>query len=188
MSEQDYFAQTARTRLRSWSPDDAPALLEMNSVPEVLKYVNEDRADTPNAAERWIEEQCEYWSEHGYGICVVEDSRSGCFLGWTGLATPTFLPELLPAVDIGWRIRRELWGRGLATEAGAAVLEAAFGRLGMHEVYAVSNPDNTASVRVMEKLGMAFHHTAAIPDTGLPVDVYIAQTPERNRAWPTSHA
>ncbi|MDA1359138.1 GNAT family N-acetyltransferase [Glycomyces luteolus] len=182
MGDTAYLLDTERTRLRPWRLADAPALVEMNRQPDMLRYANEDRADTLPEAVRWIEEQQRYLSSHGYGIVALEERASGALIGFVGLATPTFLPELLPATDIGWRIRRELWNRGLATEAARAVLDWAHGPLGIPEVLAISNAGNRASIRVMEKLGMVLGRAATVPETGTPVVVYVSKAPaERQR-------
>lgn len=172
MSGIEYLLKTERTGLRPWTLEDAPALVDLNRQPEMLRFVNEGRADTLPEAIRWIEEQQQYLREHGYGIVALEDRASGALIGYTGLATPTFLPEVLPATDIGWWIRRDLWNRGLATEAARAVLEWAHGPLGLPEVLAIANAANIASIRVMEKAGMVFGRTASIPETGVSVVVY----------------
>lgn len=175
MSGTKYIIETERTRLRPWALADAPALVEMNRQPDMLRFVNEDRAETLTEAVCWIEEQQRYLSEHGYGICALEERKSGGLIGFTGLATPTFLPEVLPATDIGWRIRRELWNLGLATEAARAVLDWAHGPLRLPEVLAISNAKNTASIRVMEKAGMVFSRAASIPETGAPIVIYLSK-------------
>ncbi|MGZ6697098.1 MAG: GNAT family N-acetyltransferase, partial [Solirubrobacteraceae bacterium] len=71
-----------------------------------------------------------------------------------GLAVPAFLPEVLPAVEVGWRLAREAWGRGIATEAARAALAEAFGPLGLASVISIVAEGNDRSVRVAEKLGM----------------------------------
>jgi len=75
-------------------------------------------------------------------------------LGFAGLAVPSFLPEMMPAVEVGWRLARDGWGRGLATEAARAALDEAFGPLGLASVISIIAEGNERSVRVADKLGM----------------------------------
>jgi len=93
-------------------------------------------------------------------------------VGWAGLAVPTFLPEVLPAVEVGWLLARPWWGRGLATEAGAAAIEWGFGGLGLDRLISIIYPDNTASLRVADKLGMTRWATEQHPRTGRELALY----------------
>ena len=71
-----------------------------------------------------------------------------------GVAYPWFLPELADRPELGWRLARAVWGRGLATEGALAVREWALGELGMPELISIIHPDNAASRRVASKVGM----------------------------------
>jgi len=75
-------------------------------------------------------------------------------LGFVGLSHPRWFPALAPAVEVGWRLRREAWGKGFATEGGQAALEHGFDRLGLSEVIALVHPENARSAGVAERLGM----------------------------------
>ncbi len=72
-------------------------------------------------------------------------------MGFAGLSVPTFLPEVLPAVEVGWRLDPVVWGRGYATEGASAALDEAFTTLGLPEVCSICQSDNRASVRVAER-------------------------------------
>ncbi len=74
-------------------------------------------------------------------------------IGWAGLAVPHFLPEILPAVEVGWRLASAHRGRGLATEAGAAAVEWGFTGGGLSRLVSIFEPENVASGKVMEHLG-----------------------------------
>src|SRR5262249_43265932 len=75
-------------------------------------------------------------------------------LGFVGLAVPSFLPAVLPAVEVGWRLAREAWGQGLATEGARAALHQAFAELRLRSVISIIEPGNERSIRVAEQLGM----------------------------------
>jgi RimJ/RimL family protein N-acetyltransferase len=91
----------------------------------------------------------------GFGVEAALDRESGALLGWAGLAVPHFLPEILPAVEVGWRLAPVARGRGLATEAGAAALRWGFTEGGLDRVVSIYEPANVASGRVMERLGFS---------------------------------
>ena len=93
-------------------------------------------------------------SARGWGFWAVEEKKSKRFLGFVGLHVP--LPELpfSPCVEIGWRLAKEYWGKGYATEAAKASLEVAFGPLNLTEVYSFTPVGNTRSRAVMERLNM----------------------------------
>ena len=95
---------------------------------------------------------------------------SGKMIGWAGLAVPHFLPEILPAVEVGWRLSGPYRGRGLATEAGAAALDFGFTAGGLECIVSLYEPENVASGRVMERLGFALRHQTVGP-RGEPVAV-----------------
>jgi RimJ/RimL family protein N-acetyltransferase len=86
-------------------------------------------------------------------------------IGYVGLSVPVFLPEILPAVEVGWRFDPGVWGRGYASEGARAALAEAFTTLGLEEVCSVPQSDNPASSRVCERLGMRFEREVVIPAT-----------------------
>lgn len=88
------------------------------------------------------------------------------------LAVPNFLPEVLPSVEIGWRLRRAHWGRGYATEAARPVLHYGFTEAGLDRIVSIPWAENLASIRVMEKLGLRFSHETVVPANGVRVAVH----------------
>ena len=119
--------------------------LVMEHFPRVL---SRDESDT--LADR-IEA---HFERHGFGFWAVEIRGSAPFAGFVGLAVPSFEASFTPCVEVGWRLAREYWGRGVATEGARAAVELASRDLGLHEVVAYTVPANRRSRRVMEKLGM----------------------------------
>ncbi len=93
--------------------------------------------------------------DRGWGLWAVEVTVTGEFAGFVGLASVPFEAPFTPAVEIGWRLARPFWGQGLATEAARAVLDHAFGPLGMGEVVSFTATTNQRSQRGMRRLGMA---------------------------------
>ena len=99
------------------------------------------------------------YDSDGFGIEALIDRASGAMIGWAGLAVPHFLPEILPAVEVGWRLAPGWRGLGLATEAGAAALEFGFTAGGLTRIVSIYEPENAPSGRVMERLGFTPHLT-----------------------------
>lgn len=164
--------QTPRLLLRRWRGDDVGALAEIYGDPEVMRFIGDgsvrDRAQTA-AGLALMERE---WDERGLGLFAVEVRETGQLAGWVGLAVPTFLPEVLPAVEIGWRLGRPLWGRGIATEGARAVLRFGFVDCGLDRIISIRHVDNRASGRVMDKIGLRFDRRTVVPPHGQPVEVY----------------
>jgi RimJ/RimL family protein N-acetyltransferase len=95
-----------------------------------------------------------HFAEHGFCFWAVERCADSRFVGAIGLSIPRFVAHFTPCVEIGWRLAREHWGRGYATEGARAALGDGFARLHLKEVVAFTVPPNLRSRRVMEKLGM----------------------------------
>src|SRR5438132_13206690 len=96
----------------------------------------------------------QHFDEHGFGLWAVEVVDGASFIGFVGLSVVPFDAHFTPAVEVGWRLAREHWGRGYATEGGRAALAFAFGDVGLAEVVSFTAVGNRRSVAVMERLGM----------------------------------
>ena len=147
--------ETERLVLRRFRPEDAEAFAALNADPEVMRYIGEGAPLSRAASDELLARIAGHWRSHGYGLwCVAERDRPERCLGFAGLAVPAFLPEVLPAVEVGWRLARDAWGRGYATEAARASIDVAFGSLGLASVISIVAEGNDRSARVAEKLGM----------------------------------
>lgn len=148
-------AETERLLLRTWEArHENPYQLHCNT-PEVMKHVGgvqEPWRVTEDV--RWFE-RC--FEEFGYTLWVVEERATQRFLGFCGLDHLRYeVPKyLMGEVEIGWRLRHDAWGQGFATEAAQAALEIAFATRRMPRVISRADKRNTASISIMEKLGMA---------------------------------
>lgn len=110
------------------------------------------------------------WDRQGWGLWAVTlDDR---LVGYTGFTLPTFLPEVMPVPEVGWRIHPSHWGRGLATEAARSALHYAFGTLQFDQVVSIYQPENLASGRVMARIGMSVDRDTVHPELGFPLRVY----------------
>jgi RimJ/RimL family protein N-acetyltransferase len=163
---------TPRLLLRRWRDDDLDGFAAITAQPEVMRYIYDGRTlDRSATAERLAAYQ-RHWDEHGFGLYAVQIKETGELAGFTGLAVPTFLPEIMPAVEIGWRLGRAYWGRGLATEAAQAVVAHTRAELGLRRLVSIHVVGNEASARVMIKLGMSLERETVQPETRRRVRVY----------------
>jgi RimJ/RimL family protein N-acetyltransferase len=144
--------ETERLRLRPLVMSDAAALHPLQSDDEMMRYFGgpyrREQTDT------WLEWHVAMWEQEGYSHWAAELKEGRIFVGWIGL-TKVWEPEdMLPAVEVGWFVDRQYWGRGLASEGGRRSLTFGFEDLGLDRIIARYDPNNIASGRVMEKLGM----------------------------------
>jgi RimJ/RimL family protein N-acetyltransferase len=147
--------ETERLLLRTWRPTDREPFAAMNADPEVMRHVGPHHPLTRAQSDDLLTRIEAHWHEHGYGPwCAAPHEDPGRCLGFVGPAIPAFLPAVLPAVEVGWRLNPDAWGRGLATEGARAAVEHAFMSLGLAQVISIIEPGNARSLRVAEKLGM----------------------------------
>ena len=144
--------RTERLVLRGWRDADREPFAALNADPEVMRHFPAplSRAESDELADRLAAEI----AGRGWGRWAVEERETGRFAGFTGLAPVPFEAPFTPAVEVGWRLARPAWGRGLATEAARAALAFAFDDLGLEEVVSFTARTNDRSWAVMERLGM----------------------------------
>lgn len=147
---------TERLLLRRWRDDDLEPFAQMVADPEVMRYFPATQSREEAAA--LIERVHAHIAEHGFGLWALERRDSGAFIGFTGLGVvgfeaPFCTPER-PTIEIGWRLAREHWRQGFASEAARAALACAFGALRLPQVVAFTVPGNQASQAVMQRIGM----------------------------------
>jgi len=158
---------TERLLLRPWRPADRDPFAAMNADPEVMRYVGPGSPLTRAQSDELVDAIDAHWEQHGFGLwCAAPREDPDTCIGFVGLAIPSFLPAVLPAVEVGWRLAQPAWGRGLATEGARAALDHGFGPLQLHSIISVIDPENHRSVRVAEKLGMRREASHLHPVTG----------------------
>jgi len=170
--------ETDRLVLRRWDvTGDLDAWAAICADPEVMRYIGDGSIATrAECAERLVQFETT-WRECGFGLFAIERRDTGEFIGNTGLAVPDFLPEILPAVEIGWRLGRAHWGQGLATEAARAALAFAWDPVGLDRVVSVHAVGNDPSGNVMRKIGMHLDRETVHPTNGRRVRVYAIDRP-----------
>lgn len=141
--------ETARLRLREFTMDDLDELAALRADPLVMKYIGEhSREKVRDRLRVYIAS----YASNGFGVWGVEHKADGKLIGWCGLM---FLEET-PEVEVGYGIAKEYWGQGLMTEAASASMRYGFEQIGLERIVAVALPENIASRRIMEKLGMKY--------------------------------
>ncbi len=124
----------------------------MNADPIVMEHF--PAVLTPGESDAFVDRIERHFDEHGCGLWAVEELDAQSFIGYVGLWPATFEAHFTPAVEVGWRLRRESWGHGYATEAARAALAYGFGVLQLDEIVSMTAITNVRSQRVMQKLGM----------------------------------
>jgi RimJ/RimL family protein N-acetyltransferase len=169
-------ARTGRLLLRRWRPEDAEPMAALNADPEVMRFIGDGAPSTRAGSDELLGRFEREWDERGFGLWAVEEHAApGVLLGFCGLTVPMFLPPVLPAVEVGWRLARPAWGRGVATEAARAALAFGFEQHGMRQIIAVVHPANDRSLRVCAKLGMQPRRDQLHPITRRRLRVLVAQ-------------
>ena len=152
--------RTERLLLRRWRDVDRAAFHDLNADPEVMSTIGP--VMSRGAADAFMNRIEHHFDEHGYGLWCVESD--GDPIGFTGLSHPWWRD----GVEIGWRIRSGWWGQGYATEAAREVLRFGYESLGLDEVISFTAATNTASRRVMEKIGLRYDPAEDFDHPGVP--------------------
>ena len=174
--------RTERLVLRPFTEDDVEPFAAINADPDVMRYIGDGSPRTLEQTREGVARMTRHWAEYGWGTFAVRLADTGEFIGFTALAVPEFLPEILPAVELGWRIGRTHWGRGHAPEAAREAIRFAFDERGMDRLVSCVHLDNTASARVAEKLGMTADRETVVPGLEVPCRVYELRARTRTAA------
>jgi RimJ/RimL family protein N-acetyltransferase len=146
--------ETERLILRRWRDEDLDALAAMNADPEVMRFIGDGHVHERAEAAKMLEGLREHWNEYGFGRWAIERRDDGAVVGFVGAAFPLFAKDFATIPEIGWRLARPAWGHGFATEAAAAARDDFFASTGFEQLISLAYPENVASLRVMEKLGL----------------------------------
>ena len=144
--------ETPRLFIRKTELSDVPNMIELNSDPLVTQYTGDGPFNSPEQAQLVAQNILKQYDDFGYGRWMMELKTSNEFVGWCGLK---FHPDR-DEVDIGYRLLRKHWGKGYATEASQYCVSYGFEKLGITRIIGRALKENTASIRVFEKLGMKF--------------------------------
>ena len=164
-------AQTDRLNLRQFDTDDLDDLTEVLGNADVMTY-SVTGPLTQVEVQEHIRRYCAHWHRWGYGLCAVVHRTNGKVLGYCGLQ---YFDEIdgRPEIEVGYRLNRDYWGCGYASEAAAAIVEFGFAVLGLERIIAMIDPRNLRSIRVAEKIGLYYEKDA---DCGGYIDrIYVSE-------------
>lgn len=162
--------QTERLNLVRITDAHLDDLVALDADPEVMRFIS---GGVANSRQLYLDEllpRMRAYEDQPYGFAAAYAAED--FVGWFHLRPSVADPEIL---ELGYRLRRQAWGRGLATEGGRALVRYAFEELGQSAVDACADPSNAGSIRVMEKCGMTRVGTFVHPRVPLEVVRYLVR-------------
>jgi len=144
--------ESERVLLRQWVKSDISSFIALNSDPHVTRYF--PRTFSEQESKGFVAVMSSMIDEHGWGFWAAELKSSKEFIGFVGLNSPRPIMPFSPCIEVGWRLLKQHWGNGYATEAGKLSLAYAFDHLEVNEVVSFTTESNFKSRKVMERLGM----------------------------------
>jgi RimJ/RimL family protein N-acetyltransferase len=149
-----YIFTSERLGFRNWKDSDLEKMILINSDKNVMKFF----PFVPSTAQtkKFIQRMQKQFARKGYCYFAVDLLETNLFIGFIGLSEQTYPANFTPCTDIGWRLNKDHWNKGLATEGAIACLKYAQQNLGLAKIYAVASLVNNNSIKVMEKAGMQF--------------------------------
>jgi [ribosomal protein S5]-alanine N-acetyltransferase len=145
--------ETERLVLRKFTEKDVDAIFKLRKDAEMMRFIREPQKRRQES-ENWIKLISSLWDSEKIGFCAVTEKNSNKLIGWCGLWKLIETDE----IEVGYAIAKEFWKKGFASEAAESFLNYGFNTLNLEQIAAVARPENTASRRVMEKLGMQFDY------------------------------
>ncbi|MBY0098355.1 GNAT family N-acetyltransferase [Mesobacillus maritimus] len=151
------YLETSRLRLRDWEESDLEPFSLLNADEEVMKYFPKTLSKEETLV--FYQSIQSEFKECGFGLYAVEVKENKEFIGFIGFHRALFDADFTPCIEIGWRLKKEAWGKGYATEGAAACLLYGWNELGFQDVYSFTSELNHPSKNVMKKIGMNFIKT-----------------------------
>ena len=149
-----YLFTTSRLGFRTWTQNDLKQMARLNKDPEVMRHFPYLPSEKETAG--FIERMNSMFLKYGYCYFPIDHLETNNFIGFIGLSLQEFETDFTPCIDIGWRIKKDFWGKGLATEGALQCLSYAQTQLGLDQIFAMAPKTNSASIQVMDKIGMRF--------------------------------
>jgi len=153
-----FYIETERLILRELRIGDLEGMFELDSDPEVHRYLGNKPIKNKNEAKKTIENVLNQYKERGIGRWAVMEKHTGDFIGWSGirLNTEYNMNGFTTYYDVGYRLIKRFWGKGYATESGKAAVDYAFNVLNLPELYATTEIGNQASHNALLKTGLKY--------------------------------
>ena len=159
---------TNRLKLAVFSQSHVSELVRLNADPEVMRYF--PATLNPEESVALLQRIIEHQRINGYSLFALHLKESDAFVGWCGLMKVPFPAHFTPAVEVGWRLNKIFWGKGLAPEAAKSVLRFGFLELGLSEIVSFTAELNQPSIRVMQKIWMKCNPEDTFDHPKLPVN------------------
>ena len=160
----EIFIETDRLILREIIEDDFMGFYELDSDPEVHKYLGNHPVTSIEQSKAVIQFIRQQYKKNGIGRWAIIDKASNNFIGWSGLKYEQHLRDGMAYYDLGYRLKRAYWGRGIATETAIESLKYGFSVFGLTEIYAAAHVENIASNKILQKIGLNFMETFSCDD------------------------
>jgi RimJ/RimL family protein N-acetyltransferase len=160
---------TDRLRLRPFVEEDLPSLTQLQAEESFWWFPLRRAMTVEESASFLARVMASYKSASEPAQHAVIELSTGALAGWGGLSVPRFLPEVMPAIEITWRLGSAFRGRAYATELGAAALQWGFSILELDEIIGIFEPSNVASGKVMDHLGFGPGRPMMEPGRELPL-------------------
>jgi RimJ/RimL family protein N-acetyltransferase len=161
---------TDRLVLRPLEMDDLDDLAPLHAEESFWRYPF-GRGRSRSETESFLKRTIARYQDPGVAVSAVVVAGTGELTGWAGLSIPTFLPEILPAVEVGWRLGERHRGHGYATEAGRAWVRYGFEEIGLESIVSIYESENSASGAVMRRLGFTLERETRHPTHGVRLHV-----------------
>lgn len=163
---------TPRLKLLQWKASFAIPYAELCSDPEVMAYIAEGLPYSPERAYTSQQKISDHWDRVGYGMYAIFEQEGDELIGIAGLATADYLVNTPPMPEIGWRLKKRLWGQGMASEATRAILDTLRQNQSIPELYSVIHIDNDRSQTLAARLGFKLLREDVDQDFQNPVQVW----------------
>ncbi|MYB49775.1 MAG: GNAT family N-acetyltransferase [Dehalococcoidia bacterium] len=177
VAHEDVFLETDRLVIRNWRADDWRLIRPMSLDAEVMQYIGHYQPWSEDETRQFVSNRISDFKRHGWTMWPLVLKETRAFVGYCGFLRRMY-GEYEGEIEIGYALAKDAWGKGLATEAAARILQYGFESLGFERVIASARPENARSIRVMEKMGM---HSIGLSlnDKGRPVPHYAIENPMR---------
>jgi RimJ/RimL family protein N-acetyltransferase len=151
-ADKNYLFKSARLGFRNWEDADIVVMAAISGDEEVMEFF--PGTQTPAYTADFIRRMQLEFAANGYCYFAVDRLDTATFIGFIGIHEQTFESDFTPCVDIGWRLKKEVWNSGFASEGAIRCLEYAFRELGIKKIYSITPKVNVKSERIMQKIGM----------------------------------
>ena len=148
----NYLFTSERLGFRNWKESDKIPFSKMNGDKDVMEYF--PNILTKKESDSLLDRLGKHYKNNGFTFFAVDELATNNFIGFIGIINTSFKAHFTPCVEIGWRLQKESWNKGFATEGAKRCLEYGFEKLNFKEIYSITPLDNSSSENVMLKIGM----------------------------------